>query len=143
MICINSRAIRVDLAITGGRQGRIAARVRRNRPSRYVELRQSVEGLIGIAVVGPVLPQPAKVMIEGTVFLQQKDNVIYRLQPCRLQVESLGYRLYGSDGTLAHRGSATAAAPTREDRVRIRASGQLHDRSGVEAGTARSAAAYP
>ena len=56
-------------------QVRQAAARRAAHARRRIELRQSVEGLIGIAVLRPVLAQLAEVLIEGAVLLGQNDDV--------------------------------------------------------------------
>jgi hypothetical protein len=85
------------------RIARIASRDARSRSSTLIELGQAIKGLVGIAIVGPILPQLAEIVIEGTILLRQENNVIKR--PGR--VNRGGYRFIAveSDNT-----RATAAA---------------------------------
>ena len=76
------RTVGVYLAIAGRRKRRIATgygwrrSVERRNARRRIELRQAIEGLIGIAVLRPVLAQFPEVLIEGTVLLGQNDDVM-------------------------------------------------------------------
>ena len=70
-------------------------------------MRQSVKGLIGIAIVSPVLAKLAEIVVEGTVLLRVKDDVIDG------GIEGRGDGLVGSQSQSASggRAGATAAAP--------------------------------
>src|ERR1700751_2381329 len=71
------------------RLGRIATRncgsgsLQRGGPCCRVELRQTVERLIGDAIVGPVLAHRSEVAVEGTVLLRKNNDVINALQASR------------------------------------------------------------
>jgi len=47
----------------------------------WIELRQAVERLIRIAILSPVLPHRAKVVVERAVLLNHEDDVINLLDP--------------------------------------------------------------
>src|SRR5690242_7067676 len=75
------RTVGVYLAIARRRKRGVATGygwrrpVERRNTRRGIELRQAIEGLIGIAVLCPVLAQLAEVLIEGAVLLGQNDDV--------------------------------------------------------------------
>jgi hypothetical protein len=48
-----------------------------------IKLRQAVERLIRIAILSPVLPHRAKVVIERSVLLNHEDDVVNLLKPLR------------------------------------------------------------
>ena len=72
----------IGLAVGGRREIWIAAAIgrrraieRRDARSR-IELRQAIEGLVGISVLRPVLAKLPEVVIKRTILLRQKNDVI-------------------------------------------------------------------
>src|SRR5258708_34150032 len=64
-----------------GGHGRIASGHGRRQPGRRIELRQAIEGLPRAhSSLQPVLLHRAKVMIERTILLREKNNVIQALK---------------------------------------------------------------
>src|ERR1700730_753749 len=59
-----------------GRSGTL----QRSSSRHWIELRQSVEGHIWKAVRRPVLPHCPKVAVERTIFLSDKNNMVYALE---------------------------------------------------------------
>src|SRR5215469_5056068 len=80
-------AFAVDGAVCGRRKRWIAPRIagrcaiKRRNAGRGIELRQPVERLVEISVLLPIEPQFSEVMIEGSVLLNDKDDVVNFLQP--------------------------------------------------------------
>src|ERR1700680_269738 len=71
----SNRVSRVKRAIGWRRVSGIATRDGRGL-SIGIELGQAVEGLVGIAILGPVFSQCAKVVIEGAILLRQENDVV-------------------------------------------------------------------
>src|SRR5437870_1921341 len=83
------RTLRVDRAVVGIWKRRVTTGIGRSRTMQGrdarsgIELWQTVERLIRIAILSPVLPHRAKVVVERTVLLNHEDDVINLPEPLR------------------------------------------------------------
>ena len=71
--------ISIEMATTWRGKSGIAAGIGRRGTSGGIKLRQAVELLSGVTVVGPVLGKCAEIMQEAAVFLGHEDDMVHRL----------------------------------------------------------------
>jgi len=89
VVGVDRRTICIDDAVvkrgrrSDERKCRVATGIEGRRPCRNVELRQSVERLIGKSVLRPIFTESSKVMIERAILLNHEDDVIDALQATR------------------------------------------------------------
>jgi hypothetical protein len=134
------RVIWTGMAVSRRNRCRITTGIRRRRSRRNIELRQSIECLIGKSVLRPVLAQGSEVAIERTVFLRQEYDVIDRLQRCL--GEGGGNGRVGRQSYTTCASSGACPGPTSKGRSGDRSGGQADTRPTGETGRARGAAVY-
>src|SRR5579864_8032319 len=81
------RTVAVYGAVLGRWIGRVATGICRRwsvvwrQSCSRIELRQAVEGSIGVTVIRPVLAEFTEIVVERTIFLHHEDNVIELRDP--------------------------------------------------------------
>src|SRR6266850_1080363 len=132
----------IKLAVIRRGKGGIATGIARCKTRRGSKLREPIERLVLVPILGPVLAKRSEVVVKGAVLLRHEDNVVDRLNSLS-RVENRANRLVGVQGELARSRAGTSACPARESGASICHRGQLHHRSNAKTCCAGGPAIYP
>src|SRR6266576_3733783 len=132
----------VKLAVIGRGKSGIATRIARCKTRGGSKLRETIERLVLIPILGPVLAKRSEVVVKGAVLLRHEDNMVDRLDSLS-RVENRANRLVGVQGELARSRAGTGACPARKSGAGICHRGQLHHRSNAKTCCAGRPAIYP
>src|SRR6266850_2198300 len=121
----------IKLAVIRRGKGGIATGIARCKTRGGSKLREPIERLVLVPILGPVLAKRSEVVVKGAVLLRHEDNVVDRLNSLS-RVENRANRLVGVQGELARSRAGTGACPAREHRAGVCHGDQLDRYSTTE-----------